>query len=115
MNFCHNHKGLRIHAYVIMPTHFHAMLFMQNFDPPAFKATLTDLRKFTARTLIDHCRRNTDPVFRRAIRANSGEDRDRRFWKTTTHPEPIETERFYRQKLDYLHDNPCRKGLFLRR
>jgi len=29
-------------------------------------------------------------------------------------PEVIETERFWEQKLDYLHENPCRKGLVAR-
>src|SRR5438876_12146868 len=27
LNFCHRQKGLRINAYVIMPTHWHAILF----------------------------------------------------------------------------------------
>ncbi|HKI17123.1 MAG TPA: hypothetical protein VKA15_04560 [Isosphaeraceae bacterium] len=46
--------------------------------------------------------------------ASSGGDRERRFWQATLHPETIETEAFYLQKLDYLHDNPCRKGLVRR-
>ena len=50
-------------------------------------------------------------AFDEVFLANSSDDRERRFWKPTIHPEPIETEPFYHQKLDYLHDNPCRKGL----
>jgi hypothetical protein len=46
--------------------------------------------------------------------ASSGEDRDRRFWQPTLHPEQIETEAFYLQKRDYLHENPCRNGLVTR-
>jgi len=46
--------------------------------------------------------------------ASSGGDRERRFWQATLHPETIETEAFYLQKLNYLHDNPCRKGLVTR-
>ena len=51
-----------------------------------------------------------DDVFR----SNSGDDRDRRFWQPTLHPEQIESEAFYQQKIDYLHNNPCRKGLVIR-
>jgi len=29
LNFCHEHKGLRVNAYVIMPTHLHAILFRE--------------------------------------------------------------------------------------
>src|SRR2546426_11129895 len=41
LNFCHRQKGLRINAYVIMPTHLHAILFHADFaagaggPPPA--------------------------------------------------------------------------------
>ena len=28
--------------------------------------------------------------------------------------EGLQTEKFWRQKLDYLHENPCRKGLVTR-
>jgi REP-associated tyrosine transposase len=114
LNVCHERKGLRIHAYVIMPTHLHAILFIQKFDPLALKATLTDFRKFTGRKLIEHCRQWMPPCFDEVLLANAGDDRDRRFWQPTMHPEQIETEAFYRQKLDYLHDNPCRKGLVQR-
>ena len=43
----------------------------------------------------------------------AGPDRERQFWQPSRHPEAIYTQRFWRQKLDYLHDNPCRKGLVL--
>ena len=28
LNFCHERKGLRVNAYVIMPTHFHGIVFL---------------------------------------------------------------------------------------
>ena len=41
-------------------------------------------------------------------------DRERRFWQLSQHPEALRTEKFWRQKLDYLYENPCRKGLVTR-
>ncbi len=32
LNFCHREKNLRINAYVIMPTHFHAILFKADVE-----------------------------------------------------------------------------------
>jgi hypothetical protein len=49
--------------------------------------------------------------FREILRAKAGEDRERRLWQPTRHPVQIETERFWQVKIDYLHANPCRKGL----
>jgi putative transposase len=114
LNFCNDRKGLRINAYVIMPTHFHGIVFYKRFDPKALKATLTDFRKFTGRRLSEYCARRMPPCFEEVFVKSSGDDRDRRFWQPTLHPERIETEAFYVQKRDYLHDNPCRKGLVAR-
>jgi hypothetical protein len=37
LNFCHDRKGLRTNAYVIMPTHMHAVLFSQDFRAKSLK------------------------------------------------------------------------------
>jgi hypothetical protein len=114
LNFCHQHKGLRTNAYVIMPTHFHAIFFLARFDQPALTAALTDFRKFTGRRLSDYCTLHMPACFSEVLTRSSGNDRDRRFWQPTLHPERIEAQPFYEQKRDYLHDNPRRKGLVAR-
>lgn len=109
--YCHNEKGLRINAFVIMPTHLHAIVFHKSFSAEPLRATLADFRKFTGRQLSDYCARATPPCFSETLVSGSTQDRKRRFWQPSRHPEVIETEKFWRQKLDYLHDNPSRKGL----
>ena len=47
------------------------------------------------------------------LRAQAVADRERRFWQPSRHAEAIINEGFWRQKIDYLHDNPRRKGLVL--
>jgi len=114
LKFCHEKKGLCTNAYVIMPTHMHAILFDRNFDAARLQKSITDFRKFTGRTLCDYCETHMPPCFAATFRAASPEDRERRFWQASRHPEAIETEKFWRQKLDYLHENPYRKGLVTR-
>jgi hypothetical protein len=46
--------------------------------------------------------------------STTGNDRDRRFWRPTRHPEQIETEQFWQTNIDYLHANAVRKGLVAR-
>ena len=53
-------------------------------------------------------------TWRCPVKENSGIDRERRFWQPSRHPVGIQTEKFWRQKLDYLHENPVRKGLVCR-
>jgi len=114
LNFCHRQKGLRINAYVIMPTHFHAILFHETFDPHRLESVLTDFRKFTGRQLCDFSEKHLPDSFSNTYRTSSGKDRKRRFWQPSRHPVQIEKEAFWQTKFDYLHLNPCRKGLVTR-
>ncbi len=56
LNYCDDRKGLRTNAYVIMPTHFHAIFFLSRLDPSALKAVLIDFGKFTGRRLSEYWR-----------------------------------------------------------
>ena len=111
LNFCHKQKHLRINAFVIMPTHLHAILFDEDFDTARLQRTLTDLRKYTGRQLADYCASHLPACFARTFREAAGEDRQHRFWQAGAHPEAIFSQAFWRQKVDYTHDNPRRKGL----
>jgi REP element-mobilizing transposase RayT len=111
---CHEYKGLAINAFVIMPTHLHAIVFDRNFDNARLMRALTDFRKFAGRSLADFCDSHAPTCIRAAIHEAAGDDRDRRIWQPSRHPEALTSEPFWRQKLDYLHDNPCRKGLVIR-
>lgn len=65
----------------------------------------------TGRQLSDYCGRHFPPCFAETLRDQATADRERRFWQPSRHPEAVQTEPFWQQKLDYLHDNPRRKGL----
>lgn len=112
--YCHREKDLRVNAYVIMPTHMHLIAFDAAFDSTRLTATMADFRKFTGRRLADLCGRKFSASFAEVLRTHATVDRQRRFWQPSRHPEAIETETFWRQKFDYLHENPCRKGLVRR-
>jgi REP-associated tyrosine transposase len=113
LRYCHHNK-LRINAYVIMPTHLHFIVFDAGFDSNRLAGTLADFRKFTGRQLADSVVEKFPSCMAEALRANAASDRERRLWQPSRHPEPIVNEVFWKQKLDYVHDNPCRKGLVRR-
>lgn len=114
LNFCIKNKCLGVNAYVIMPTHLHAILFDAEFRSERLKYTLDDMRKFTGRQLLDYSAQHLPKCFTEEFHRYAGEDRQRRFWQPTQHPIGIFSEDFWKQKMDYLHHNPCRKGLVLR-
>jgi REP element-mobilizing transposase RayT len=110
-NFCIENKSLCVNAYVIMPNHIHSIVFDKEFNAERLKHTLDDLRKFTGRKLIEYCGKHMPPGYLESFKARAGGDRKHRFWQATQHPVGIFTEKFWKQKMDYLHMNPCRKGL----
>lgn len=114
LTFCQRNKGLRVNGYVIMPTHLHAIVFDKDFDSGRLLSSLADFRKFTGRSLSDFCCQHMPRCFSETLRAEATIDRQRRFWQPSRHPEAIQSETFWQQKLDYLHENPCRKGLVVR-
>jgi REP element-mobilizing transposase RayT len=111
LTFSHRSKHLRVNAFVLMPTHLHLIAFDADLDTERLARTLTDFRKYTGRQLSDHFTRQGPKCFLETLRDQAIADRERRFWQPSRHPEAIQGERFWQQKLDYLHDNPCRKGL----
>jgi REP element-mobilizing transposase RayT len=111
LTFCHRQKHLRINAFVIMPTHLHLIAFDADFDSERLQRTLADFRRFTGRQLSDYCKDHFLRCFQATLREQATADRERRLWQPSRHPEAIQNEAFWQQKLDYLHDNPRRKGL----
>ena len=111
LNFCHRQKGLRIHAFVIMPTHVHLILFDKDFDNNRLRRTLRDMRQYTGRQLSNYCDKHTPDAFKQVIHNSRRTDRTRQFWQQSRHPAAIWSESFLQSKLDYLHDTPRRKGL----
>jgi REP element-mobilizing transposase RayT len=110
LRYCIAHKGLCVNAYVIMPTHLHAVVFDGHGDPQNLHQTLTQFRKFTGRRLSDWVEACGTPALAEHVRIQTANDRNHQFWQTGWHPEGINGETFWRQKVNYLHENPCRKG-----
>ena len=111
LNYCHQQKGLRINAFVIMPTHAHVILFDAAFDHHRLNRTVSAMRQYTGRQLGAYCHEKLPGVFGQVIGSPSRRDRANQFWQPSKHAVAIWSEAFWRTKFDYVHDNPRRKGL----
>ena len=100
LQFLQQQRGLIIHAYVFMLNHLH--LIVQHDDAAGI---MRDFKKYTSRELRNNIRQ-TEPSVLKLFETNG----EFRFWKEDNQPKRLETERFYLQKLRYIHDNPVRKG-----
>jgi putative transposase len=93
-----------------MPNHVHLIAFDKSFDNARLQQTLTDFRKFTGRILADYIDMNLPDSLKKVIRTTSVTDRVRRVWQSGWHAEGLISESFWEQKMDYIHENPVRKG-----
>ncbi|MCB0073926.1 MAG: hypothetical protein KDE20_20805, partial [Caldilineaceae bacterium] len=74
---------------------------------------MSDFKSFTARRVIDflrdrHANRVLDQLNYRKLRHK--EDRDYQLWQEGSHPQLIQGIEMMRQKVEYIHQNPVKRG-----
>jgi REP element-mobilizing transposase RayT len=114
LNFLRTNKSTQLNAFVIMPTHLHAVLW------PEIGTNLSDVtwdfKRYTSREISKEANRQSAQEFIATFKRASNENRAQdistyQVWQEGSHPEAIFTEKFARQKIDYIHLNPVRAGL----
>ena len=116
LNYCIQEKGLQLHAWVIMNNHFH--LIASAKEGGAIAAIIRDLKKFTSRQIMDAIAQNPQEsrkewlmnAFSYAGRHNNNNEHFQ-FWQQDFHPIALTNEDIYRQKMEYLHNNPVKEGI----
>jgi putative transposase len=110
LKHCIAHKCLHLHGYAIMPSHAH---YIVSTEPPEYLSDVMDFNRFTSQriTEIPEEAQRTDmlTVFRTAAN-EEGRGNRYKVWQEGFHPIAIDTADFFLEKLNYLHENPVRKG-----
>ena len=106
--FLQKERNLRLYGYVILENHLHLIA-----QAPDLAGCIAGFKSFTARQIIDHL------LFHRAERVLAQlafgkrahkADRQYQLWQEGSHPELLQNEQVLRQKLQYLHLNPVKRG-----
>ncbi|TQV62358.1 MAG: transposase [Halothiobacillaceae bacterium] len=102
------HDGLKLFGYVILENHLHFVA-----QAPRLDTCLSSFKSYTAARLIELLEaRKAEHLLARlrfAKRAHK-HDREYQFWQEGSHAEMIFSEVVMRQKLDYIHQNPVKRG-----
>ena len=112
---CQKHKGLNIHAYVIMTNHVHMIISRKSEN--TLEAIMRDMKKFTASKIIEAIQYSKEEsrkewlmgLFRKAGEENSN-NKIFQFWQQDNHPMLCFNPDIFQQKLTYVHQNPVRAG-----
>ena len=102
--------GNKVHGYVIMPNHLHLLVYVTKASPPLSKL-IQNSKRFLAYGIIKELERDkavaTLMLFREHALANKGAKH--KVFEDGFDSKLVESETFCRQKLDYIHHNPCRE------
>jgi len=112
---CRTKYDVKILGYVVMPEHFHILLWapeaasVELFIAQSLRRFSTEITRMTARAVDDGNRVASAwlDLFRSLARGKSRV----RVWKERGHGLPLTTDAAFMEKLQYIHDNPVRRGL----
>ena len=99
--YCQENKGLELNGYVFMLNHIHLIA-----TSPDMAGFLRDFKRFTSVKFKSNLE-TTEPRILSLFMDEAGKYK---FWQDTNAPMKIENPAFYRQKLNYVQENPVRKG-----
>jgi REP element-mobilizing transposase RayT len=101
-------EGWRLYGYVILENHLHMVI-----QSPVLSSQLARFKSFTARRIIDYLEeRGADQVLKQFswFRKEHKSDRVYQLWEEGSHPQLIDNDVVLRQKMDYIHYNPVKRG-----
>lgn len=114
--YCRKNKNLCVHGYVIMSNHIHWLASAK----PGFEldAVIRDFKKHTSKEIVKAISANEKESRKEwllnmfAFAGHTHADNEKnKLWQKGNHPELIYTDKFFDQKLNYIHNNPVRAGL----
>lgn len=108
LRFLQDEDALSIFAYVIMENHLH--LIAQADD---LSREIRRFKSYTARRIIDFLKVEAKYNFLSKLEANKldhHKDSTYQFWQEGSKPKQIKGGKMMVQKIDYIHNNPVRRG-----
>ncbi len=113
LTYCQKEKGLVIFGYCLMPSHLH--LIARSESESSLSDIMRDFKKFTSKKIIKQILNEPESrtdwmleYFKKAGVESKGESHYK-FWQEGNHPEIISSNKFFDEKLDYIHNNPVKE------
>lgn len=108
LRFLHQRQRLVVYSYVIMENHLHLVASAENLSK-----AIGNFKSFTARTIVDRLRETPGSYLLEQLRMGKlphKTGQTHQLWQEGFHPQAILTEEMLLQKLEYIHNNPVKRG-----
>lgn len=106
--FRQERDALKIHGYVVLENHLHAVARCDRLPE-----VWASFKRHTAQRLVEllEARGEQHVLSRLRLPAKAQRpDRTHQFWQEGSHPQAIMGDEMMRQKIEYIHNNPVRRG-----
>ena len=100
--------GLKLYAYIILENHLHLIAQSEQLD-----RDMARFKSYTAKELVCFLKENKVKIILDQLafyKKAHKRDRGYQFWQEGVHPEWIQNEIILRQKIEYIHQNPVKRG-----
>jgi REP element-mobilizing transposase RayT len=108
LKFLQENKRMEIYAYVILENHIHLIVSSEKLSKE-----ISNFKSYTARTIIDFLKEKKAKHILNLLnffKLKHKQDRDYQVWQEGSHPVCINNEQIMRQKIEYIHHNPVKRG-----
>ncbi|MDM1064645.1 transposase [Myroides odoratimimus] len=118
LRYCQKNKGLEIYACVLMHSHLH--MFCRSNGKLTIAEIMRDFKKFTSKKIIETI--NEELESRREWLLGYFEqscvylkrNQQYKVWQDGYHAEEIYSNKFIRQKINYIHQNPVEEKIVVK-
>jgi REP element-mobilizing transposase RayT len=106
--FLQRERGVHIFGYVILDNHLHWIAAAEDLAEQVGR-----FKSYTARRILDGLEESGYRTLLQELRffkLRHKTDQVRQLWQEGSHPQQLQNAEMLRQKLEYMHDNPVRRG-----
>ncbi|MGB1247389.1 MAG: transposase, partial [Chitinophagales bacterium] len=113
IQYCIKNKGLIVNAYVYMTNHIH---LIARSDTALLQDIIRDFKKFTSKEMIIAIKEGIESRKEWMLNKFSFEAKrtnrtsSYKFWRDGFHPIELDATRLIEQKMNYIHQNPVKRG-----
>ena len=115
LQYCQKHKGLEIYAYCIMSSHIHLLCKVEGDG--LLSNVIRDLKTFTSKkiieTIIEYPESRREWLLEYFKKACEHLKRNQiyKVWQNGYHAEKVYSNKFIKQKINYIHNNPVEEKI----
>lgn len=109
LKYCIDQKSLKLYVYAILDNHFHLIV-----SAPKLAEVISSVKKYSAKMIIKQLKHDNKEWLlnqltyrKKAYKMAS----NYQVWQEGAHPVLISSLDVFRQKAEYIHHNPVRRGL----